>query len=183
MEEHWPSSPVILHFGSSFPKFLESFEPASSVPYLADVARLEWLYIEAFHARETDPLPGAAFDSLPDDLKISLVLHPSSRLMTSAFPVSRIWELNRTDQPIKPGTKVGNGAEFLLVIRPRAHVEVRRLRKSTYMMLQNLEKGRPLKDAFNAALNADKNTIPESDLRDLAHGDTFIDARRTYQDE
>ncbi len=177
MEEHWPTSPVILHFGSSFPSFLESFEPASSVPYLADVARLERFYVEAFHAPEADPLPGSALDGLPANLETRLVLHPSSRLMTSAFPVSRIWELNRTDQPIKSGTKVGNDAEFLLIVRPMARVEVRRLRKSTYMMMQSLKEGRPLKDAFKAAFDADKDATPETDLRDLARGDTFIDLR------
>jgi hypothetical protein len=39
-----------------FPDFIEQFEPASSVPYLADVARLEMLRVRAFHAADADPL-------------------------------------------------------------------------------------------------------------------------------
>src|SRR5450830_2078243 len=34
-----PSSPVISAYGATFSSFIQGFEPAASVPYLADVAR------------------------------------------------------------------------------------------------------------------------------------------------
>ena len=40
---HPPSSPVLIEYGEAFPAFLETFEPARELPYLADTARLEWL--------------------------------------------------------------------------------------------------------------------------------------------
>jgi hypothetical protein len=37
-----PLSPILLKYGGRFPTFIETFRPTSSLPYLADVARLEW---------------------------------------------------------------------------------------------------------------------------------------------
>ena len=36
-----PTSPVLLDYGKTFPEFIAGFEPAASLPYLPDVARLE----------------------------------------------------------------------------------------------------------------------------------------------
>ncbi len=38
-----PTDPIVNHFGEGFPAFLANFGPASGFPWLADVARLEWL--------------------------------------------------------------------------------------------------------------------------------------------
>ena len=38
---HPPSSPLLFLYGQEFPAFMETFEPARSIPYLADVARIE----------------------------------------------------------------------------------------------------------------------------------------------
>ncbi len=48
--------PVLIEYGEAFPAFLESFEPARGLPYLADVARLEWLRHAAYHAADRVPL-------------------------------------------------------------------------------------------------------------------------------
>ena len=48
--DHPPKSPVLAEYGEGFAGFLEEFEPARELPYLADVARLEWLRNLAFHA-------------------------------------------------------------------------------------------------------------------------------------
>ena len=38
---HPPSSPVLLHYGEDFAGFVAEFAPAKSLPYLADIVRLE----------------------------------------------------------------------------------------------------------------------------------------------
>jgi hypothetical protein len=42
---HPPRSPVMAHYGDGFAGFIEDFQPAASLPYLADVARLEMLRV------------------------------------------------------------------------------------------------------------------------------------------
>ena len=53
---HPPGSPVLLHYGAEFPDFIASFPPAASLPYLADVARIERAATEAYHERDEAPL-------------------------------------------------------------------------------------------------------------------------------
>ena len=43
--DNLPTSPVLLEYGAGYGDFIAGFEPAQSLPYLADIARLEgaWL--------------------------------------------------------------------------------------------------------------------------------------------
>ncbi|HTT04417.1 MAG TPA: DNA-binding domain-containing protein, partial [Steroidobacteraceae bacterium] len=50
-----PESPVMLEYGAAFPPFLQAFEPLASLPYLADVARIERAWHEAYHSPDGAP--------------------------------------------------------------------------------------------------------------------------------
>ncbi|MDP1007294.1 HvfC/BufC N-terminal domain-containing protein, partial [Klebsiella pneumoniae] len=56
VQAHPPTSPLISQYGSTFAQFIQGFEPAASVPYLADIARLERLRVCAYHAADCTPL-------------------------------------------------------------------------------------------------------------------------------
>ncbi len=56
-----PRSPILLDYGAGFPDFIGPFEPAAVLPYLADVARIERAWAEAYHAPEAPPIDPAAF--------------------------------------------------------------------------------------------------------------------------
>src|SRR5262249_3240444 len=45
-----PQSPIMLDYGAGFAEFIARFEPAATLPYLPDVARIERAWIEAYHA-------------------------------------------------------------------------------------------------------------------------------------
>jgi Putative DNA-binding domain len=55
IQGHPPSTPCLVEYGESFPGFLEAFPPCRSLPYLGDVARLEWTLNTALHAAEEPP--------------------------------------------------------------------------------------------------------------------------------
>src|SRR4051794_29552445 len=44
-----PQSAVIAEYGDTLPDFIQNFEAAASVPYLADVARIEMFWTRAYH--------------------------------------------------------------------------------------------------------------------------------------
>ena len=46
-----PRSPLLFEYGRDFPAFIEHYEYAQSMPYLADVARIERAWLDAYHAR------------------------------------------------------------------------------------------------------------------------------------
>jgi len=123
-----PRSPILLEYGGTFPAFIETFPPAASVPYLADVARIEWAWVLAYHAPEACPLgavsfAGIAADELPG---IRLLLHPSLQVCRSRMPALTIWRMN-TEAGEPEQVTLNDEGEDALIVRPDATVEVRSL--------------------------------------------------------
>ena len=44
VELHPPRSPVLMEYGEGFGTFLQEFDPVDDLPYLGDVARIEWAW-------------------------------------------------------------------------------------------------------------------------------------------
>ncbi len=91
-----PRSPILLEYGSGFANFIEKFEPASSLPYLSDVCRIERAWLEAYHAPEALPIDLSQLGALPSSEIpfLQIGLHPSVRLVRSKFPAFTIWKTN-----------------------------------------------------------------------------------------
>ena len=95
VEREPPSSAVLLRYGANFANFIAGFPPAAPVPYLADMAALEWLRHSAYHAADAAALPlhelASAADHAADAV---LTFHPSLGIVRSHFPIVSIYELN-----------------------------------------------------------------------------------------
>ncbi len=128
IEAHPPRSPVLIDYGEGFSDFLESFEPAGALPYLADVARLEWLRHRAYHAADREALRPSDLARAPSDRVFALhfEFHPSAALIVSPYPIVSIWETNAHDAETRPiGADLAG--EAALVVRPDYDVLVVRL--------------------------------------------------------
>lgn len=148
-----PRSPVLIYYGADFPDFIAGFEPASSLPYLADVARLDSAHWESYHARDATPVPQGAFASLdPATLaNVAFEFLPSVRILSSPHPIVAIWRTNTEDTEVQPVDMTI--AEDALVARPEMAVEVRKLPAGAAVFLSALRDGKPLGEAAGAALN------------------------------
>src|ERR1700740_3699263 len=51
-----PTSPLLFEYGRDFPAFIESYEHAQAMPWLADTARLERAWLDAYHAEDAASL-------------------------------------------------------------------------------------------------------------------------------
>ena len=170
-----PSSSIMLDYGAGFPDFIGAFEPAESVPYLRDVARIERAWIEAYHSAEAEPLVAAIFTKMaPDDLpKLRLVLHPSLRLVRSRFPSLTIWRMNiRGGEPAQ--VDLDAGGDDVLVIRPDADVEVRSLPAGGAEFIQALSGGLSIIEATKSAMAADHRFDLSVNLSGLIGARAFI---------
>ena len=74
-----PESGDMNTYGEHFPAFLRETELVENHPFLADVAKLEWLRQEAYMAAD----------------KSNTTLHPSLRLFSSQWPVISLWKLGK----------------------------------------------------------------------------------------
>ena len=138
---HPSASGDLNRFGAGFAAFLGAYEHARDLPYLADVARLEWAWHECFHAADAPALDLAALASVPPERhgEIRFALHPALRLVESAHPILAIWEAN---QPGRDGTPDRlEGADRVLVHRPQLDVEVTRLDPQAFAFLGAIDAG------------------------------------------
>ncbi|MDH3319707.1 MAG: putative DNA-binding domain-containing protein [Betaproteobacteria bacterium] len=147
-----PSTSGNLHdYGEQLAQFLEGYAQTQDLPYLPDVARLEWLAHRAYYA--ADALP---FDfSRPTQARLA----PACALLESAWPLLRIWEAHQEGGD-PASVDLGAGPDRVLVHRPRWHVEVCTLRPGDYRFLERLQAGAPLGPALEAAVAADGAFVP-----------------------
>ncbi len=120
LEVEPPASPQIFLWGEGFARFLAGFSPARSLPYLPDVARLEWRRGLAYHAADAAPVsPADLGRAAAEPAQFALVLHPSISLLRSRHAVVTIWQANQPGQ--RPtGPLRADRAENALVLRDRA---------------------------------------------------------------
>ena len=145
-----PRSPLLLTYGDELPAFVEGFEPAQEVPYLADVMRLEIARSQAYHAADAEPASLDALSALPPEQlsEIRVVFHPAARLLRSAFPAATIWQMNAGGEVSEITDWSGEDA---LVTRPYLDVAVQILPPGGYAFLAALQGGEPLGVATEAA--------------------------------
>ena len=90
-----PRSPVLHEYGAMFSVFIESFAPAAPVPYLADVARLEWSRLQVLHAADHQGAPRERLlDLFSDPARLQsarLMLAPCVATIDSPYAVRSIW--------------------------------------------------------------------------------------------
>jgi hypothetical protein len=146
-----PSSPLLFRYGGGLAPFIEGFAPARSVPYLADVARLEWARLQAHHAADAEPARLEALAALPPEALegTRLALHPSLSLVRSRWPVVSLWAAS-TDRGDPAEVDLARG-EDAAVLRPALAVETRRLPEGAAPFLAALAEGRTLAGAATEA--------------------------------
>lgn len=157
-----PRSPVLLEYGEDFGDFIAGFVPAAGLPYLADMARLEQLRVQSFHAADAQSLAPENFQAWlaqPERLAgLRLTLHPSLRLLRSRYAVLSLWQAhqleadNARDQAL--ATLNLDAGEDILVWRPQLDVQVQALPAAAGEVLLALQSGQSLGEALQSAAAA-----------------------------
>jgi Putative DNA-binding domain len=149
-----PTSVLLLEYGRDFPAFIARYKYALNMPWLADTARIERAWLDAYHAADAEPLSPSALAAVPAERLADLVFtpHPAARIVRSRFAAVTIFAANRTRDPFD---KINAGEpEDGLVTRPGFEVEVRRLPAGGAEFLSALIAGETLGVAADAALQA-----------------------------
>lgn len=92
-----PSRNGDLHrYGARYPGFLSRFAPAASLPYLPDLARLEWLCHRAHFSLESGLFQGR---------------------LVSAHPVVTLWQTHQRENGDEISIDLSTGGEVAIVVR------------------------------------------------------------------
>jgi len=147
-----PVSPLLFEYGRDFPNFIDTYEYAQGLPWLADVARIERAWLDAYHAADVTPLSAEMLAAIPPELLARAVLttHPATRIVRSRYGAVTIFAAKRSNRPVG---YIGAGIpEDALITRPDAEVVVRNLPEGGAEFLTSLMAGQPLGEAAASAL-------------------------------
>ena len=159
----YPSDSADLnHFGASFTDFLSSFPPAAELPYLPDMARLEWAVHLAHYAADAQTLAPEALAALPPDQLEArrFALHPACALLASTWQVAALWQAHQEGEGQGMFPRDMQVASCALVCRPRWKAQVLVVDAAAHAALLVLQQGQ----TFGAALDAAFERDPAFDL-------------------
>ncbi|MFH1819552.1 MAG: DNA-binding domain-containing protein [Pseudomonadota bacterium] len=155
-----PRSPVLALYGDGFAEFIEAFPAASGVPYLADVARLELLRVQAWHAADAPSLAPENMTRLLGDAaalpEVVFTFHPSVRVLRSPYAVVSLWAAHQSEDDALALADVDpTQAETALVLRNGLDVEISTIAEAAAIFILHLQQGTAFGPAAGQALGAD----------------------------
>ena len=174
IRRHPPAGPCLGEYGADFPEFLAEFPPCAHLPYLPDVARLEW----AVHRAATAP-PAAALDReglravKPGRMAdVTFTLDPSLSHLASPWPVERIWRAHQAEGQDLDVDMTGGGV-WLEVRATGDGVTVRSIESGTYALRDALGRGMSLGEAVKIALGSHPSLDVESEIISILDDNIF----------
>jgi hypothetical protein len=161
-----PSRSGNLHlYGAGMSEFVASFGPAQGLPYLPDVAALEWACHRAWFAEDSAVLDIVKLAQLSPEQYSDLILHihPACHLVCSRYPISAIWHAHQHGANCDFRIDLDNGPCNALVSRRNDVVRVSEMTEGDAAWLQEIQSGVPLGEATAATLESH----PEFDLQTM----------------
>ena len=158
-----PSDSADLNqFGERFADFLTSFPPVADLPYLPDMARLEWAVHLAHYAADAQVLAPESLAALPPDQLEArrFSLHPACALLASNWQVAALWQAHQDGEGQGMFPHDMQVASCALVCRPRWKAQVLVVDAAAHAALLALQQGQ----TFGAALDAAFERDPAFDL-------------------
>ena len=158
VEKFPPKSPVMIFYGEPFAAFIRTFEAVEELPYLGDVAELEYLQRPSLHAAD---IPFLDPDNLPYEaqelLAAKLDFHPSVQFLDSEYPIFDIWYANQghLDHEIR------DQAQHIVLVRHDAQVTLILVSEHCMRFLKMLDQGLSLQSAINRQSAISANTLME----------------------
>ncbi|UTH72591.1 DNA-binding domain-containing protein [Chromobacterium sp. IIBBL 290-4] len=167
VKSHASDSGNLHRYGERFADFIAGFEPCRDLPYLADVARLEWLAHRAYYAADAEPLDGAALASLAPEQWAALIFTPMPgvALCRADSPALSIWLAHRQDAPLDGILQ--RPAENALIHRQQGEVQAAPISASRYAFYRALFDGEPLAAALAQAQDGGADFDLQSALQGL----------------
>ncbi len=148
------TSPDITCYGKQLADFIDEFEPANGLPYLADVARLEWAWHRAINAPDEPVLDAQELNKVAatDYGQIQLQLQNSVSLLQSPYPILHIWQIHQDEYEGEMQVSLEEGGIDLLVWRSGQALHIEPLSEEQVILIQLLQQQINLEAAFTALL-------------------------------
>jgi hypothetical protein len=160
-------------YGGELGDFVASFPHARDLPYLPDVARMEWLVHRAHFAQDAPAFDPAPLASLHAERFADLRprLSAACTLLESPWPLARIWTIHQVDYDGPFEIDLDAGPDRLLVYRAGWRARVLSLAPGDFSFLASAAHGETLGSALESGVAAERSFDPSTTLA------RWIDAR------
>lgn len=150
MQTNLPETPVMINYGENFPDFVADFEPAKPIPYLGDIARLEWYWTKAYNAADVISVGIEKLAEIPQDQMsdIKLKLHPSLQIIKSEWPVLSIWSAHNEQNTGEILANLETTPEQGFIVRPEFEVNLIATDDTVWQFISNICDSFTLGDAI-----------------------------------
>ena len=167
-----PVSAVLAGYGAGFSKYLTSRSELSRVPFLPDVARLEWAMNEAFHAHSSFSLAPDEVAQLFAGSAVDFDLVASARLLVLDHAALEI-RAAALEGDAETIAALATAGQRLIVFRVDGAVTAEPLSPGEHAFLRRLSGGFPLDRAIAAAFELESEFIPAEAIGRLLHLGVF----------
>lgn len=165
--QHPSTGGNLQHFGAALATCIEATPSLQALPYLSDIARLEWLRQAAALAGDRPAAVAAALTHWaalePADIRMDF--HPSMQCLASAYPVLTLWRWCQS--PVGAPPRPDDGAEHVLLWREDGEVAMAAVDPATFRCIDALAEGCDLASAYLAATDVDPDFDVQICLHDL----------------
>ncbi len=154
--DHPPTSGCLHSYGTGFDDFVRSYEPAQTLPYLADIASLELAINRAYYAPDDLPLAAESLSKIPEHSLDGIQLLPrqSVTLLESQYPILHIKDFCEDEDHYDAPDLTTAAETRLMIYRPGLDVEIMPLDKDEFFILKQLSNSKTLGLSIQETLDA-----------------------------
>lgn len=139
--DRYPSlSPTLYDYGAYLAEYLVNTLYSRELPYLMDVARLEWAIYTVLLGPENTLFDSEALSRVSEEQhsQICFYRRQNSVLYYGRFPVDRIWETNQVDFVGNDRVDLEEGEVYLFIYRSGYDLRIDRLNAFQWSLLDLL---------------------------------------------
>lgn len=153
--EHLPTTCCLDDWGYEFTSFFETVTELISLPYLKDVAVLEWFKHLSYYAAEMDGIDLSSLQHLSEQQlnEVKFNFQPSVFLLQSPFPLQKIFEV--IENPNAEAVDLSGDGAYAVVVRIEHRVEIYWVCQQEWHFLNALKQGKTLPQAYEQEPSVD----------------------------
>lgn len=176
---HPSRSGDLNEYGEDFADFLAAYPHAADLPYLPDVARLEWLIQKVYYGPDAPPPALQMLAEMAPEAwgELAFDIVPAHARLDSTWPIVAIWTVNQ------PGYSGSMAVDFsrsahALIVRRGGLAGAESLTPGEAVLFDLLAAGRPLGSALTRASATDPGLDPSAAFRRFAATGLLLGAYR-----
>lgn len=132
--------PDLTQLAANFGAFIQNTPLLNKVPYLADIANLEWAWHTVFYGEDNETLDLQALAMAIQSYGDQLVFMPpiDAKMITSDYPIDRIWQFCQPEYRGDDEINYNNDSVHLMIWQKSKTLLIERLTTNEFLVLQKL---------------------------------------------